>query len=212
MKSEKVNNAIDALGEITMFYKTEKTPPFPVKVALMALLLNATHVIANQDDHAIAPYELKQRLLQHQRKAELESELEGSLSVMTSSQHLDVAAFENYDEFVITVTGEQGYSKQIKNSYGSVDINDLDLPDDGKYSYEVLAIKYTGEEIADVMNNGRGESASTRMAISHKVSGQFETVNGEVLVPKALVEPKPGILPTQPIKTADKSSLFEGAQ
>lgn len=195
-----------------MFYKTEKTLPFTVKVALAALLFNATHVIASQDDQGVAPYELKQRLLQHQRKAELESKLDGTLSVMTSSQHLDVAAFESYDEFVITVTGAQGFSKQIKNTYGSIDIYDLDLPYDGKYSYEVLAIKYTGEEITDVMNNGRGENASTRMAVSHKVSGQFETINGEVLVPQALVEPKPGILPTNPIKTADKPALFGGEQ
>ena len=193
-----------------MFYKTEKKSLFPTKVALIALLFSAPHVFANQDGQVLAPYELKQRLLQHHQKAELESKLGDSLLVMPSSQHLDVAAFESYDEFVITVTGAHGYSKQIKNTYGSIDIYDLDLPYDGKYSYEVLAIKYTGEEISDVMNNGRGENASTRMAISHKVSGQFETINGEVIVPKALVEPKPGVLPTKPIKTADKPSLFGG--
>lgn len=193
-----------------MLYKTEKVPPLPIKAALIALCFNATHVMASQDEQTIEPYELKQRLLQHQKKAELERELDGTLSVMTSSQHLDVAAYETYDEFVITVTGAHGFSKQIKNTYGSVNIYDLDLPYDGKYSYEVLAIKYTGEEITDVMNNGRGANASTRMAVSHKASGQFETVNGEVLVPKALVEPRPGVLPTKPIKSAVKSSLYGG--
>ncbi|APD87549.1 hypothetical protein BM527_16440 [Alteromonas sp. Mex14] len=193
-----------------MFYKTEKKSLFPTKLALIVLLSSAPHVFASQDEQVLAPYELKQRLLQHQRKAELESKLGDSLLVMPTSQHLDVAAFESYDEFVITVTGAQGYSKQIKNTYGSIDIYDLDLPYDGKYSYEVLAIKYTGEEISDVMNNGRGENASTRMSLTHKVAGYFSTHNGEIEVPEVFSEKKVDLLPEPGNKTSDSNSLKWG--
>lgn len=195
-----------------MFYKIKEVSSYPFTVVLLVLLTSTTHVSANQDEEAIEPYELKQRLEQHKRKTELEYSLQGTLSVMPSREHIDIAAFENYDEFVITVTGKQGFTKQIKNTYGSLDIYDLDLPYDGKYTYEVLGIKYTNEEIADVINNGRGENASTTMAISHKISGQFEIVNGEVLVPKALEEPQPEILPKKNTKSADTFSLFGGKQ
>lgn len=195
-----------------MFYKIKEVSSYPIKVVLLVLLTSTTHVSADQDEEAIEPYELKLRLEQHKRRAELEHNLQGTLSVMPSREHIDIAAFENYDEFVITVTGKQGFTKQIKNTYGSLDIYDLDLPYDGKYTYEVLGIKYTNEEIADVINNGRGENASTTMAISHKISGQFEIVDGEVFVPKALEEPQAGILPKKNTKTADTFSLFRGKQ
>ena len=195
-----------------MFYKIKEVSSYPITVVLLVLLTSTTHVSADQDEQALEPYELKQRLEQHKRRAELEHSLQGTLSVMPSREHIDIAVFENYDEFVITVTGKQGFTKQIKNTYGSLDIYDLDLPYDGKYTYEVLGIKYTNEEIADVINNGRGENASTTMAISHKVSGQFEIVNGEVLVPKALEERQPEVLPKKNTKTADTFSLFGGKQ
>lgn len=195
-----------------MFYTVKKISNYSMMVVIATLFLGAVQVAAEQNEQVIEPYELKQRLMQHKRKAELEQNLAGTLSLMPSRHNIDIAAFENYDEFVITITGKQGFTKQIKNTYGSLDIYDLDLPYDGKYTYEVLGIKYTNEEIKDVINNGRGENASTTMAISHKISGQFETVNGDVLVPKALEEPQPGILPKKNTKNSHIVSLLGGMQ
>jgi len=165
-----------------------------LQVSLVVSLCASVSAYANQDEFVLEPYELKQRLIQQKRQVELNAMQKGELIVMPSSQYLDVSTIDNYDEYVITVTNQQGYRKQIKNTHGSLDIYDMDLPYDGQYNYEILAIKSTGEEIVDIMNNGRGPNASTTMTVSKTITGNFKTTNGNIVIEEALEESKPSVL------------------
>lgn len=187
-----------------MLLTTKKTTPFYATVTLIVLLHVTAPVNANQNEGVLEPYELKARLFQHKRQLEINSEHREALLVMPSSRHLDVTTFDNYDEFVITITNQQGFRKQVRNTYGSVDINDVDLPYDGEYDYEILAIKNTGEVISDVINNGRGDNASTTVMVTKKVSGHFITNNGSIVIPEVVNEPKPGTLPSKVDQLHDK--------
>jgi hypothetical protein len=198
-----------ALGEIKMFLKAKKVMSFSIKVTLIMLLHSTVQANDAQEDGVLEPYKLKERMLQHKRQLELNNTPREPLLVTPTSGYLDVTAFDNYDEFVITITNQQGFTKQVKNSSGSVDIYDLDLPYAGKYQYEVLAIKFTGEVIADIMNNGRGLGASTNMAITQKISGHFMTKNNQILVPQTRIEQHPGKFPSKPEQPPVKRSFFE---
>ena len=165
-----------------------------LQVSLVVSLCASVSAYANQDEFVLEPHELKQRLAQQKRQVELNAMQKGELLAMPSSQHLDVSTVDNYDEYVFTVTNQQGFRKQVKNTYGSVDIYDMDLPYDGQYDYEILAIKNTGEEIVDVMNNGRGANASTTMTISKTITGNFTTINGNIVIPETLAESEPSVL------------------
>jgi hypothetical protein len=174
-----------------MLFTVEKT--LSAKVTFAALLFASVSVYANQDEFVLEPHELKQRLIQQKRQLELNNMQKGELFVMPSSHYLDVSTVDNYDEYVITVTNQQGFRKQVKNTYGSIDIQDMDLPYDGQYNYEIVAIKNTGEEIVDVINNGRGANASTTMTISKTIAGNFTTKSGSIVIPETLAEPKLGV-------------------
>ena len=176
-----------------MLFTVEKTRSLSARVTFAALLCASVSVYANQAEYTVEPHELKQRLIQQKRQLELNNMQKGELFVMPSSHYLDVSTVDNYDEYVITVTNQQGFRKQVRNTYGSIDIQDMDLPYDGQYNYEIVAIKDTGEEIVDVMNNGRGANASTTMTISKTIAGNFTTNNGSIVIPETLAEPKPGV-------------------
>jgi hypothetical protein len=198
-----------ALGEIKMFFTARKVTSLSLKVTLIMLLHSTVQAYAAQEKGILEPYELTERMFQHKRQFELNNTPREPLLVTPTSGYLDVTAFDNYDEFVITITNQQGFSKQVKNSSGSVDIYGLDLPYAGKYQYEVLAIKFTGEVISDIMNNGRGLGASTNMAITQKVSGHFMTKNNQILVPQTRIEQHPGKFPSKPEQPPVKRSFFE---
>ena len=193
-----------------MFFTAKKVMSFSIKVTLIMLLHSTVQANAAQEDGVLEPYELKERMLQHKRQLELNNTPREPLLVTPTSGYLDVTAFDNYDEFVITITNQQGFTKQVKNSSGSIDIYDLDLPYAGKYEYEILAIKFTGEVIADVMNNGRGLGASTNMAITQKVSGHFMTKNNQIIVPETQIEQHSGRFPGKPKQPPVKRSFFGG--
>lgn len=181
-----------------MNFKANNVKSFSVKVTLVVLLNTSTYAFATQDESTIETYELTQRMLQHKRQLALNSADKEPLLVTPSSHGLDVTTFGNYDNFIITVSNQQGYTKQIENSYGSIDISELDLPYDGKYNYEMVAVKYTGEVIYDVMNNGRGTDASTYMTVTKTTSCAFAVSNGEIAVPEVLNEAKEQTLPVKP--------------
>ncbi|WP_297822756.1 hypothetical protein [uncultured Paraglaciecola sp.] len=191
-----------------MFFIARKLTSFSLKVTLIMLLHSTVLAYAAEEEGMLEPYELNMRMLQHKRQLELNSTPREPLLVMHKSGYLDVTAFDNYDEFVITVTNQQGFTKQVKNSTGSVDIYNLNLPNDGKYEYEILAMKFTGEVIADVMNNGRGLNASTNIAITQKTSGHFITKNNQILVPETRLEQRPEMFPGKPQQPPVNRSFF----
>lgn len=176
-----------------MLLSVRKARSLTVNISLIASLCVSVSVYADQDKFVLEPHELKQRLIQQKRQFELNNIQKGELFVMPSSHYLDVSTEDNYDEYVITVSNQQGFRKQVKNTYGSIDIQDMDLPYDGQYDYEILAIKNTGEEIVDAMNNGRGANASTTMTITKTITGNFTTKNGSIVIPETLAETKPGV-------------------
>lgn len=191
-----------------MLLSAKKTRSLAAQVTFVAVFCASMSVQANQDVFVVEPHELKQRLLQQKRQLELNTMQKGELLVMPSSQYLDVSTVDNYDEYVITVTNQQGFRKQVKSTYGSVEVYDLNLPYDGQYDYEILAIKDTGEEIVDVMNNGRGANASTTMTISKTITGNFTTNNGSIVIPETLAESKPSELTRKIVSLPQKETTI----
>lgn len=173
--------------------------------SLTLLLSQSTLVKAgDNDEFVLEPYQVAERMAQHQRQGELNKALRTPLLVTSYDDGIEVTSFEHYDEFIITVANQSGYNKQYKNSTGYIDVYNLGLPVDGDYQYEVVAVKHTNEVIYDVINNGRGVDASTTMTVTEKVSGHFIVNNGYMMVTEAIEEPKSGAIPgkmkSQPVK------------
>lgn len=104
------------------------------------------------------------------------------LFVAKSERYIDFTPQRNYDKYVITIVGDQGFSHQFESEYPSVNISEIDLPYDGTYSYEIQAIKQVAEGIKDTINNGRSEDARGTLNIVDVTNGQFTTQNHSIVV------------------------------
>ena len=197
-----------------MFFKTNIIKPLSVYIGLATILQLSVcgYTAATQDDNALTPYEIKQNLLQQKRETALNSAPKKPLQVMLSSGYMDISSADSYDTYYVTVTNSQGFSRKIETN-GGVSIYELDLPYDGVYAYEVLAVKHTNETVADVINNGRGENSLRSMTLSQKASGQFSVSNDEFVISQTKAEPPAAnALPNKPIQPTKRLSFWGDQQ
>lgn len=171
-----------------MLFTDKNVDSLFAKVMLMTLLCTALPIYALQNQSNIEQVDLLASMQQYKRQLELDSMNREELRVKSSSRSIGVVAVGNYDQFVITITNQQGFRKQLTNTYGSIDVSDLQLPYDGTFNYEILATNATDEVKRDILNNGRGPDASTNITVSKRVSGYFTTSKGSILAPEVLNE------------------------
>lgn len=114
--------------------------------------------------------------------------------VTKSSRHIDFTAIQDYEKYIISISGDGGFSHTIESDYPTLDLTDLELPYDGSYNYEIKAIQNVAE-IKDTMNNGRSADARGKISIVDVKSGKFTTEFNEVVVSQDISEPIKGILP-----------------
>lgn len=162
-----------------------------------SLLINVPHVFA-QEDSVVDSEQLRERMLRQKHKEELNNAQSKKIAVTLSERDLSVFTSDYYDKYVFTITNQQGFNEEVDNNYGSLNISALNLPYDGRYEYEILAIRFTDELIADVQNNGRERGGLTTIAVSSKISGHFMVKDGFIEVQKMVAEPKAGKLPGRP--------------
>jgi hypothetical protein len=123
----------------------------------------------------------------------------GTFAVTKSSSTIELSPSKSYDKYIISVSGDGGFSYQIESNTPILNIHDLTLPYDGKYNYEIKAVQNVGE-VRDTLNNGRSEGALGKVSIVDVKSGQFTTQFGEMKVFKEIVEPRVNTLPRKNIK------------
>lgn len=112
----------------------------------------------------------------------------GELTVVKSSQGIKLISEKVYDKYIISVSGDGGYSQQFESDAPDLNLYDLDLPYNGSYSYEIKAVKYIGD-FKDTMNNGRDEDAMGKISIIDVKSGQFINSYGEMMNVQNIKEP-----------------------
>ncbi len=100
-----------------------------------------------------------------------------------SSKHIDFTAVKNYDKYIISISGDGGYNHQFESDIPTLSIDELNLPYDGSYNYEVKAIKHVAE-VKDTMNNGRSADARGKISVIDVTAGQFATEYNEIVVVK----------------------------
>lgn len=104
----------------------------------------------------------------------------GELTVVKSSQGIKLITEKAYDKYIISVTGDDGYSQQFESDVPDLNIYDLNLPYNGAYNYEIKAVKYIGD-FKDTMNNGRDEDVMGKISLIDVQSGQFINSYGEMM-------------------------------
>jgi hypothetical protein len=119
----------------------------------------------------------------------------GTFAVTKSNTTIELAPSKTYDKYIISVSGDGGFSYQIESNSPTLNIYDLKLPYDGKYNYEIKAIQHLAD-VEETMNNGRPEGAVGKVSMVDITSGQFTTLNGEMNVVKELKEPRIATLPS----------------
>lgn len=132
-------------------------------------------------------YELNQK----QKAAEL--------VVTKSSSSIGIATSKSYDKYIISVSGDGGFSYQVESKSPKLNIFDINLPYDGTYNYEIKAVQHVAE-VRDTMNNGRPIGSVGKISIVDVSSGQFTSQSGEMMIVKDLEEPRLNTLPRKPIK------------
>lgn len=150
--------------------------PTKIAAALLATTL-AIPVLAEQNVYQLAK----------QKPAEM--------VVTKSSSTIKISSSKVYDKYIISVSGDGGFSYQVESNTPELNIYDLELPYDGSYNYEIRAVKNVAEA-RDTMNNGRAAGAVGKVSVVDVTNGQFTTHYGEMLVLQDKKEPLLGVLPT----------------
>jgi hypothetical protein len=156
-----------------------------MRISLTAVIISATltmPVIAEQNI-----YQLKK-----QEKA-------GTFAVTKSSSTIELSSNKIYDKYIISVSGDGGFSYKIESNTPTLNIHDIKLPYDGKYNYEVKAVQHVAE-VRDTLNNGRAKDAIGKISIIDVQSGQFTTQFGEMKVVKEIEEPRINEMPLKLVK------------
>jgi hypothetical protein len=127
--------------------------------------------------------------LAEQNPYELKQVKAGKITAIKSSQGINLLTEKNYDKYIISVSGDGGFSQQYESDYPSLKMVDLELPYNGSYSYEIKSIKYAAD-IKDTMNNGRSEEAVGKVSIVDVKSGMFTNNYGEMVTRQSISEPQ----------------------
>ncbi|WP_372768529.1 hypothetical protein [Pseudoalteromonas sp.] len=115
-----------------------------------------------------------------------------SIAVTKSANYIDFTPLKNYDKYIISVSGPNGFSKSFESDIPSLDINSLNLPTDGTFNYQIQAITYL-YEIKDTMNNGRPEDARGYISKVDVADGKFTTENFAVITFEQTDEKHPNL-------------------
>ena len=112
------------------------------------------------------------------------------IAVTKSENHIDFTPMKSYDKYIISVSGENGFYTSYESQMPSIDVNSLNLPTDGTYSYQIKAVTHL-KEVQDTMNNGRSEEARGFISKTDVSNGKFTTENFAIKTYKQLSEAKP---------------------
>ncbi len=116
-------------------------------------------------------------------------------AVTKTSNLITLSSAKSYDKYIITVVGENGFSYQVESTEPTLNIDEMALPYDGSYSYEIQAVEYIAEGF-DAQNNGRSGKATGQQSVVDVSSGEFSTEDYSMKTFKKSQEPKPGTLPS----------------
>lgn len=119
----------------------------------------------------------------------IESTENKKLRTSFSATSLEVLSGDYFDNYIISVSNKNGFSKTIESNSPSFFIEDLNLPDNGEYSYEVKAIKILGyKDKKSTLRNGRDENARALETEVKVVSGKLVNEWGSFKEFKAINE------------------------
>ncbi len=117
------------------------------------------------------------------------------LTAVKSSDSISFITERSYDTYLITISGDEGFSRQVESDTPVINIYDLNLPYNGAYSYEIKAVKFVGD-IKDTINNGRSEESIGRASIVDVQSGKFVNVYDRLVTSRNINESIKNSLPT----------------
>ncbi|RHW74891.1 hypothetical protein [Colwellia sp. RSH04] len=133
-------------------------------------------------------------ILAQQNVYELKQAKAGKLTAIKSSQSINLLTEDTYDKYIISVSGDGGYSHQFESDSPSLSISDLSLPYNGSYNYEIKSVKYLSD-VTSNMNNGRPEGATGKLSIVDVQAGQFTNHYGGIDIAQDIQEPREGTFP-----------------
>lgn len=150
-----------------------------MRITLITGLIASTLALPAVADQNI--YELKK-----QEKA-------ATFVVTKTSSTIELLPTKSYDKYIISVSGDDGFNYQLESYSPTLDINNMKLPYDGTYNYEIKAVQHVAE-IKDTMNNGRDQNAVGKISVTDVKSGQFTTQYGSMKVDENIQEPRVNVL------------------
>ncbi len=115
--------------------------------------------------------------------------------VTKTSNQITLSSSNVYDKYIITVVGEKGFSYQVESTEPTLNIDKMELPYAGTYSYEIHAVEFLAQA-ADVQNNGRSDGETGMQSVVDVSSGQFSTDGYSMKSYHAKQEPRLGTLPS----------------
>lgn len=164
---------------------------------------------ANSYEESERSYKLRERIIQKHKVVEIQKSAKPELIITKSRQHIDITSFDPQSKYIITVKSNSGFISNTESEWGSVNINELNLPHDGTYDYEIKSVRFIDEEVKDTINNGRSPDASTKASIVSIKSGQINVQNGDILTQEETQESRPNNFPNNNFPNKPKRYLFK---
>ncbi|TPH17057.1 hypothetical protein [Litorilituus lipolyticus] len=118
----------------------------------------------------------------------------GKLTATKTNQFISLMTEKTYDKYIISVSGDGGYSHQFESDSPTLNISDLDLPYNGSYNYEIRSVKFVSDA-QNTMNNGRSEDARGKVSIIDVQAGKFEANYGQIKAAQDIQEPRKNSFP-----------------
>lgn len=123
---------------------------------------------------------------------ELKKAKSNKILVTKSASHIDFTPQKAYDKYIISVSGENGFSKTFESDIPSLDISSLNLPADGTYNYQIKAVQYLQEK-SSTLDNGRGEDNVGFISKVDVTNGKFTSSNFALKTHQETTEKRPTI-------------------
>jgi hypothetical protein len=121
---------------------------------------------------------------------ELKKAKSEKILVTKSAGHIDFTPQKTYDKYIISVSGENGFSKTFESDIPSLDIASLNLPEDGTYNYQIKAVQFLKQKESH-LNNGRSEENIGYVSKVDVTNGKFTSRNFSLETHEQTSEKKP---------------------
>ncbi len=121
---------------------------------------------------------------------ELQKAKSEMISVTKSANHIDFTPVKHYDKYIISVSGPNGFFQSFETDTPSLDVDSLDLPNDGTFNYQIQAVTFL-KEVSDSLNNGRPKDSKGYISKIDVMGGKFTTENFSVKTFEQIHEKKP---------------------